>query len=289
MLASPPPPHPTPPTSFVCSYCNDENKNMSLRICSWIYTTIKQAETVKSVAAKLQIQPRDLIQINTRFQVALKSTTKFLTGTELRIPCTSSPAAPVSCVRNLISPATVPSYATHSATKRKRKDAAAVQMYKIGEEVQSFWNNKWYDAIVLSPPCPRTYFLWEVQYVVDRTFDQCSVDAIRRRTTTTKKTKKKEMKQSESRELLKVSKSLADWALDPSSTGDDLACTTPELFAMVAAAESAAAAATAVAAHSAGDAVLLATVPSLEMYERIRSRLVYEKNHVRERECAVPR
>ena len=178
--------------SCICTYCGVHSKNAILQAthhkqsCSiyvqrrstaiGTYTTKEKNETPKSICKSLGIKyARDFVTINyIRFGNQLKTNSKFIVGTELLVPATAHHHldridAAKPC------PKTPP-----TSSKRSRPFTAGDM--KVGDACSALWQGVWYDAVVLSRPCPRTFHLWEVQYLVDRTFNQLAFEHIRPRT-----------------------------------------------------------------------------------------------------------
>ena len=143
------------------------------------YTTKKRDETPTSISKLLCVQRvRDFIQVNFHQYPTLNGNSKFLIGTELRVPATASVEMQRKFLdvarKNGHNPGTPP-------TSQRRQKRERQEWWNVGDEVSAEYDGQWYDAVILSQPCSRTFHLWEVKYLVDHTFNQCTVDEIRPR------------------------------------------------------------------------------------------------------------
>ena len=143
------------------------------------YTTKKRDETPNKICKLLCVQRvRDFIQVNLQMYPTLNGNSKFLIGTELRVPATASVEMQRKFLdvarKNGHNPGTPP-------TSMRRQKRERQEWWNVGDEVSAEYDGQWYDAIILSQPCSRTFHLWEVKYLVDHTFNQCTLDEIRPR------------------------------------------------------------------------------------------------------------
>ena len=229
--------------SFACSFCNSNFTNITgLRrhseVCAsykklrllpvGIYTTCVDNEKVSGIALTLKIKnPQDLVYHNKSRFPSLKSTTRFLKGTDIVVPATACMSDPYVNNRVTKQATTAPS---SKVTKRKRENNAS--KVTITSAIKSKGNKS---GLSMIP---------------------------------TKKKRKSSKKTStgmnirDKRRLIRMSKSLYDWVREDKDG---------EIFLK----ESKNMIEAAAAIKENSDNCL--TLPPLEMYEKMRARLLYEQ------------
>jgi len=189
------------------------------------YITTRKNEKCLDIANKLGIIfVADLININKLRYPGLTQKSSLLIGTILLIPATAFnleliQTRPMTPTTSQLRPLTPP---TAKATMSR---ALEHTLFSVGDLIEAKYEEVWYLGKILARPCPRTFFLWEVVYEIDSTFNQVELSDIRPRTTANFKESSfnnvatyetedycsKTMNDNDREQLVNISKSLQDF------------------------------------------------------------------------------